>query len=424
MNVALATLAHYFQLRIQMSQWIITIYLLFAAIFLIPSGRIADLNSRRDIYLVGVVCFFMGSWIAAVAGGVSILLLGRALQGVGYGMTMALIPVLATQYFPDQQKGRALGVVAILSCLGLAVGPTLGGTIAQFLSWRVIFWMNLPICFLSIMIILFICPQEKIVEKPAFEPLRWPLIKALLINRAYRILVLNRFLILASYGVMLLIVPLFLQNIANESPLKTGCIMLAMTAAVVIASTGFGHLVDKKGYRVFHFRACVLFFMAYLFFIATFYWESISLLLLGLVCAGLSIGFYFVGSVRGALQELPLVHQGLGMSIFYVSALLGGVVCVSLASQILHLNVDFEIHAWMLHMPQLHQYKFDDLQAVGTGIQSFNAQNWSASPTLSLATLHLMLMGLFRRGLLIIAFLGAGLTFSATLLARSAYHDH
>ena len=424
MNIALATLARYFHLPIQMSQWVITIYLLVAAIVLIPSGRIADLSSKRDVYLLGVVFFFVGSWIAACAGEIWVLLLGRALQGLGYGMTMALITVLATLYFPDRDKGRALGVLAILSCLGLAVGPTLGGAIAQFLSWRMIFWMNLPICFLSMIIVLWVCPREKMIQETVSEPLDWRLIKKLFANRAYLILVINRFLILASYGMMLLIVPLYLQNLKNDSPLETGYIMLGMTLAVIIASTGFARWVDKKGYHIFHLSACVLFFIAYLFFIATFYWQRPSFLVLGLICAGLATGSYFVGSVRGALHELPKIHQALGMSIFYASALLGGAVCVSIAGQILHLNAYWRIQAMMAKMSGLSQVDPSVLRSVGSGIQSFYVQNWEPMVGVPLVSLHAMLMKIFSQGLVIIAVFGACLTFIAILLARSVNDRH
>ncbi len=422
MNLALVTLSHYFHLHIQTSQWVITIYLLVAAIALIPSGRIADLTSKRDVYLLGVFCFFMGSWIAAAAGNIGILLLGRALQGLGYGMTMALITVLGTMYFAEEEKGRALSILAILSCLGLVIGPTLGGAIAQFLSWRVIFWMNLPICVASMAIVLKICPREKMIKAAVSEPLNLQLLRGLFANRAYFILVVNRFLILAAYGIMLFVVPLYLQNLKNFSPLLAGYFMLGMTLAVIVTSTGLGHLVDKKGYRVFHLNACALFFVAYLLFILAFDVQKLPLLLVGLICAGLATGFYFVGSVRGALQELPKAHQGLGMSIFYASALLGGAICVAIASQILHVNACMELQSWRAVTPQLNQLDPAALNAVGSGIQSFYVQSWTA--VMPLDALHALLMTIFSRGLLMIAGLGACLTGAATLLAWSVYRDH
>ena len=423
MNVALVTLAHYFHLQINLSQWVITLYLLIAAVVLIPTGRIADLTSRRDIYLVGVACFFMGSLVAAMAGNIWILLLGRALQGLGYGMTMALITILATLYFPDEEKGRALGVLAILSCFGLAVGPTLGGAIAQFWSWRIIFWMNLPICFLSIAIVLSVCPREKISPAGVINILDWPVIKDLFSSRAYFILVINRFLCLAAYGMILLMVPLYLQNLKNFLPLKTGCVMLGMTLFVIIGSTGFTHWLNKVGYRVFHLSACALFFIAYLLLIIAFAGQGLLFLILGLMCAGLATGLYFIGSIRGALKELPSVHQGLGMGIFYASALLGGAICVSIASHILYLNACFGVRAWALQYPIFTVLSQAKLSVVASGMQSFYQQNWGLLD-IPVVHLHLMLMGLFQRGLIIIAVFGAGLTFLATLLAWSLYRDH
>ncbi len=423
MNLALVTLAHYFHLRIQVSQWIITIYLWAAALILIPSGRIADLSSRRDVYMCGVLSFFVGSLIAASASSIEILLLGRALQGAGYGMTMALITVLATMYFPEKDKGRALGGLAILSCLGLAIGPTLGGAITQFLSWRFIFWMNLPICFGSMVIVMMVCPREKVLKQDRSETLNVRLLKTLFARRAYLILVVNRFLMLGSYGIMLFIIPLYLQNNRGYSPLVTGYFMLGMTFAVVVSSTGFARWVDVRGYRLFHLSACVLFFIAYLFFILTFCTQSLFFLWLGLLAAGLATGFYFVGSVRGALQELPTLHQGLGMSFFYASSLLGGALCVAIASQILQVNASMTIAADLVKMPLLQSLNLSALHAVASGIQSFNVQGW-VQGVLPLGALHAFLMRVFTQGLLLIAIFGACLTGCAMMLAWKEYHDH
>ncbi len=414
MNVALVTLARYFHLHIEASQRIITLYLLVAAIVLIPSGRMADLQSRRDVYLLGVFFFFFGSAVAGSAIHIDTLLLGRALQGLGYGMSMALVTVLATSPFPSNEKGRALGVLALLSCLGLAVGPTLGGAIAQFLSWRLIFWMNLPLCCFSFLMVLLIFPRDSAAEQAAQERFGWGLVQSLFRNQAFLILVINRFLFLASYGIMLLIIPMYLQNYKNLPPLETGLSMLAMTLAVVIGSMGFARAVDHQGYRIFHWSACALFLLGYLFFIGLFYFAWLPLLFVGLICAGLATGLYFVGGIRGALHELPPAHQGLGMAFFYASSLLGGALCVAFAAQILHVNTVLELQSWVLKIPVLQQFSPAQLRAVGSGIQAFSAQNWGGSvPPL----LQPLLLDWFRRGLLMIGLMCVGFMGLATFLA-------
>jgi hypothetical protein len=127
--------------------------------------------------------------------------------------------------------------------------------------------------------------------------------------------------------------------------------------------------------------------------------------------------------VRGALQELPTLHQGLGMSFFYASSLLGGALCVAIASQILQVNASMTIAADLVKMPLLQSLNLSALHAVASGIQSFNVQGW-VQGVLPLGALHAFLMRVFTQGLLLIAIFGACLTGCAMMLAWKEYHDH
>ena len=130
--------------------WIIIGYLLVSTVLLLIFGRMADMFGRVRMYNLGFVVFTLGSVLCGLASSDSLLIAARLIQGAGGAMLAANAMAIITEVFPANERGRAMGINAITWGGGSILGPVLGGVILAGLSWRFIFWVNLPIGIIGI----------------------------------------------------------------------------------------------------------------------------------------------------------------------------------------------------------------------------------------------------------------------------------
>lgn len=126
-------------------QWVTDAYALTLAALLLTSGVLADRYGRRRLFLAGLVVFTAGSVLCAAAQDPLMLILSRAAQGVGGAILFATALALLASGFQGRERGLAFGIWGAVTGLGSALGPILGGLITTGLSWRGVFWVNLPI---------------------------------------------------------------------------------------------------------------------------------------------------------------------------------------------------------------------------------------------------------------------------------------
>ncbi|HYS81899.1 MAG TPA: MFS transporter [Anaeromyxobacteraceae bacterium] len=144
-NVALPTITRELHASLAGVEWIVAAYLLVISTALLTAGRLGDLFGHRLVYAGGLLVFTVGSGLCGFAPGLAPLVGARAVQALGACAMMAMGPAIVTSIFPAPHRGRALGMVASVVALGLTAGPPLGGFIVQHLSWRWIFFVNLPV---------------------------------------------------------------------------------------------------------------------------------------------------------------------------------------------------------------------------------------------------------------------------------------
>jgi EmrB/QacA subfamily drug resistance transporter len=144
-NIALPVIMADFAQPLTIMEWVVVSYLLTISSLLLTFGRLSDLRGRRWVYCRGFLVFTLGSVLCSVAQNVWLLIAARACQGVGAAMLMACSPAIIVDVFPPAERGRALGMVGTVVAAGLTTGPALGGFILDHFSWRVIFYVNIPI---------------------------------------------------------------------------------------------------------------------------------------------------------------------------------------------------------------------------------------------------------------------------------------
>lgn len=152
-NIALPSISAEFHMDAVSLSWISTAYLLAAAIFLVPFGRIADIYGRKRVFLYGIAVFTIASLLVTMVPTTALLILARTLQGFGgaliYGTSIAIL----TSVFPHNERGKALGIYVTAVFVGLMAGPLLGGLLTDFFGWRSIFFVNIPLGIIACLLI-------------------------------------------------------------------------------------------------------------------------------------------------------------------------------------------------------------------------------------------------------------------------------
>lgn len=154
-NIALPAMGAEFHMDAISLSWISTAYLLAAALFLVPFGKIADIYGRKRIFLYGIAIFTLASFVMTMVPTTNMLIAVRILQGFGGAMIFGTSVAILTSVFPPGERGKALGINIMATYFGLTVGPFLGGVLTQYFGWRSIFFINVPIGIIACILILW-----------------------------------------------------------------------------------------------------------------------------------------------------------------------------------------------------------------------------------------------------------------------------
>ncbi len=149
-NVALPDIEQAFHASLSDLQWVVSAYALTLAAFLLTAGSLADLYGRRLLFASGIAIFTLGSLLCGVANSSLFLTIARGGQGIGGAIMFATALALLAQAFQGRERGVALGIFGAVTGIAVAVGPVLGGAITTGLSWRWIFYVNVPIGILAL----------------------------------------------------------------------------------------------------------------------------------------------------------------------------------------------------------------------------------------------------------------------------------
>ncbi|MGY3766685.1 MFS transporter [Vagococcus vulneris] len=298
-NIALPTLSHDLSVTTNQSEWVVSIYLMAVCSFLLLFGKISDSYGKVKIFKIGAFIFIIGSFLCGIANTLPLLLLARVVQAIGASMTMATNNGIITEAFPLSERGRALGMIGSFVSLGAIAGPGIGGVILSHFHWSYIFWINVPIGLLTILIGWRLLPKSQIVKKRADidffgfilfslfislffgaifigqekgfnQPsiiisviisicaligfIFWekrhsnPLIQLKLFkNTTFTISLICAVFIFITNFFSNVILPFYLQNIRGMDPKTAGFLMMVFPLIMVIGAPISGYLTDKTG---------------------------------------------------------------------------------------------------------------------------------------------------------------------------------
>jgi EmrB/QacA subfamily drug resistance transporter len=160
-NVALPSIQRDLDASISALEWTLNGYTLTFAVLLATAGRLGDIFGRRAFFIGGVVIFAITSATAGLAQNTEMLIISRAVQGIGAAMMMPATLSIVTAAFPAEERGRAIGTWAGVSALALTIGPVVGGLLTEHVSWRAIFWINLPVAVIAVAASLFAVRESR-----------------------------------------------------------------------------------------------------------------------------------------------------------------------------------------------------------------------------------------------------------------------
>lgn len=152
-NIALPAIERDFGIDAVLLGWVATAYMLAAAMFLVPFGRIADIWGRKKVFAYGTAIYTISSLLAGLAPSIWLLIAWRVLQGIGGSMIFGTGVAILTSVFPAGERGKAIGINTAAVYMGLSLGPVLGGFLTQNFGWRSIFLATVPLGVLILVLV-------------------------------------------------------------------------------------------------------------------------------------------------------------------------------------------------------------------------------------------------------------------------------
>ena len=160
-NIALPSIAKGFNVPTVHASWVLNAYLIILVSLLLLAAKIGDMKGYKKVFLVGFAIFTIGSLLCGIAPSINSLIGFRMLQAIGGAIIAALGSVMVTSYLGNEVRGSALGLVAMFTMLGVAMGPVIGGFLTSIFSWRFIFLVNIPVGVIAVLLGIFVIPALK-----------------------------------------------------------------------------------------------------------------------------------------------------------------------------------------------------------------------------------------------------------------------
>lgn len=385
-NIALPVLVKELHLPLAQVEWVTTIYLMSICSAILFFGKLGDIAGKIKIFKIGMVVFIFGSLLCGISASLPFLIASRIIQAIGASMTMANSQGIVTDIFPSTERGKAIGLIGTFVSLGSIAGPSLGGIIVSTLGWEYIFWVNVPIGLIAIVLGWKVLPSDfmkikskidipgsllfavfiialfaglllgqqlgygssliilsLIVAGAAFIAfigvemrISHPLLQlSLFKNSLFSLSILCGFLVFVANFCFNIIAPFYAQNMLELSPFYAGFLLMLFPICMVVISPLSGALSDKIGSEALTFAGLIVMVIAQ-FGLARLH-DGSSVVLVGVWIAMLGIGSGLFQPPNNSLimSKVPRTQLGSAGSVNSLVRNVGMVVGITLATTIL-----------------------------------------------------------------------------------------
>lgn len=377
--------------------WVIILYLLVIAVFTTQLGRLGDIYGRARFYNIGFAIFTLGSILCGAAPSALFLVAFRGIQGLGAAMMQANSGAIIADIFPPNQRGRAYGYTSIGWNTGATLGIVLGGFITTFIGWRYIFYINVPIgivaiilglkyiksytrikvkldiggmitllaalsflvygaadiagegvrllniFFISIGLILLLAfiVIEKNQEFPIID------LKVFRSNRVFTYSLLSSFLQTTGYLATTFIIIMYLQGIRGLSPFYASLLLVPGYVLASLVAPFTGRLSDKIGARIPATIGIGLMIVAILIYLNLSLFTPLYVIMIASVIGGLGSSLFFPANNSAIMANAPRAFyggaSGVARTLSNIGTLLSYTIAISVASVTVSREVAFEV---------------------------------------------------------------------------------
>ena len=389
-NVALPSIA----LKIGLSEleWTVNAYALTFAVLMLTGGKLADFFGRRRIFLIGLVTFTISSLACGLAATGGTLIGARTLQGIGAALMLPATLSIISATFPAHQRGMAIGIWAGVSAMALAIGPLIGGLITEHINWSWIFFVNVPIGVVGLIVGRLVIKESR--DTSAEQRLDFPGLLASAIGlfaltfalieansygwtdpviiglfvlsavslAAFVLLELHQrspmldlslfrsstfaganvvalLVTLAMFGVFFFM-SIYMQNILGYSATKTGAAFLPMTILIILIAPISGKASDRIGSRALMTAGMLCLSASLIVFsrlgLDSTFWDILP----GLVVGGFGMALVMTPMTAAALGSVPVEKSGVGSGVLNTFRQLGGALGIAVMGAIVASYVD------------------------------------------------------------------------------------
>jgi len=393
--VSLPTIQRDLSMNVLQSHWVINSYLLVIAGFIAVGGKLGDIVGYKTLFVTGVLVFGVFSLAAGFAENATWILTTRALQGLGAAVIFPASMALLALSFPAKQRGMAMGIYGAIGSSCSALGPLIGGFLSDEISWRWIFWINVPI--IAGIVLVFLAawrepdlniPRPRIdffglitlvigisslvlaimqgaewgwssltimilfmiaglflgmflaIELKVKEPLiEMDLFKNGTFSSSNLVIFTGQFTKIA----VIVFGALYLQEVLKMDPLKAGVALLPAVAPIPIMAILAGNATDKYGPRYPVLIGLLLAATALVLMGLTVGTDRYALLVPTLLIWGISVAWMFAPALVAVMNSVPAEKQGQASGIVLTAQIFGATIGVSVVSALLR-----EIHTYRI----------------------------------------------------------------------------
>ena len=392
-NLALTPIARDIGATTAGLQWVVNGYLLVLASTVVTAGRLGDILGRRRLFLVGMALFSAGSVICATSNQEAMLVAGRLVQGLGAAPLLGLSLAIVSSAFPAAERPKALGIWAGASALARGIGPLLGGGLLEAVSWRWIFWINLPFCLLGVVLVLVSTAEQRdetggsridvpglvtiglglaLVVLALVEGKTWgwssaatlgsfasgvallvafwfiehrvrdPIIEFdLFRNRPYFGASAAGFCLVGCYWAVMFLQPQYLQTALDHSALVAGAMVLPITAPMIVLSPLSGRLMALFGTRALMTAGMASGTLGLVVMALIAPTSGYGVLFVGYLLFGLALGFVYAPMSAAAMMAMPPEKAGMAAGVLGMNRVLAGALTLAVAGALFqHVLVD------------------------------------------------------------------------------------
>jgi EmrB/QacA subfamily drug resistance transporter len=370
-NIALPTISSSFNVSTTMVSWVSTIYLLVMAGCVLIFGKISDTIGFKKVFLSGFLVFTLGSFACGFLPdfihSFPMLIGSRAFQALGGAMITAIGPAMVTAFIPMEQKGKAMGVVLTFAALGTSIGPTIGGILTQYLSWNWIFFINVPVGIVAILLGAKVIPSMKPLARTGGfdrtgavliftglasllfalsegQTLGWtdpvilgtlllaiitlgafvwtelkvpdPLLELRLFKRKNFLLTNTTMILLFfSFSGISYLLPFYLEYVQGYAPSTAGLVLTALSVAMMFGGILAGMLFNRTGGRTLCIAAGLSIVVGYFLMTRIRADTSIEFVILCLLIIGFGLGLMLTPASNMIMNSVAKKYQGMVSSL-------------------------------------------------------------------------------------------------------------